>query len=456
MSEFTKYFCESAYSNCFIEKKGSFMWFVITILEFIWFVILNPFTMKILTLVPAIIGTILLLSCQNSTSSNPVVQSSDSLYFIDVTETHFIHDPEAHVLNPYLVDVNGDGFLDVVMALELDENRLYLNDGTGKFTWVKNTFSPVKNDTEHVRVADFDGDGNIDVIFVSEDDHNHEYYLGNGDGTFRDVTDRLPAFSEGNGLAVADVNSDGLVDIIVGNSGEQGQNFLWLNDSENPGFFIDATNTHLPQVNDATQFIALEDLNGDGHLDMVIGNEVPPNRLLLNDGTGKFIEHANQLELLVPLETRMVLLFDVDGDGDKDIVFSNLTSNGGDWDKDPQMRILINDGNANFKDETKERMPENTFSSYASQYIDFDQDGDLDLIVGTIDIPGFKPLEVKAYENDGKGFFTDVSNKVLPSGLLARGWDMTVGDVNGDGIDDLIIGGWGTQARLLFGKAISK
>jgi len=402
-----------------------------------------------------LIATLLLFffSCKGSSSNSSLSgKNPDSLYFQDVTSTHFPQDPEAHILNPILVDIDGDGDLDVIMALEMDVNRLYLNDGHGKFTWVKDAFSDVKHDTEHVRVADFDNDGKLDVIFVAEDDQTHEFYLGNGDGTFRDVKNRLLAMSEGNGLEVGDVNGDGLPDIVIGNSGEKGQNFLWLNDKNDPDNFIDATVTHLPQVNDATQFIALADLDGDGDLDMVVGNEVPPNRLLINDGNGVFSEKPGGLELLVPLETRMVLLFDVDGDNDKDIVFSNLTSNGGDWEKDPQVRILINDGKANFKDETKFRLPKNTFSSYASQYIDFDSDGDLDILIGTIEIPGFNPLQVRAYENDGKGHFTDITDKAIPNETVGRAWDIAVGDVNGDGIDDAIIGGWGTQARLLFGK----
>src|SRR5690606_23991597 len=263
---------------------------------------------------------------------------------------------------------------------------------------------------------------------------------------------RLLAMSEGNGLDVGDVNGDGLPDVVVGNSGEEGQNFLWINDPARPGFFIDRTRENLPQVDDATQGIKLADLNGDGHLDMLVANEVPPNRLLINDGTGVFTEHPDQLELLVPLETREVFTVDVDGDGDLDVLFSNLTSNAREWDKDPQMRILINDGNANFTDETAERLPANKFSSWAATWIDFDHDGHPDLLVSAVNVPGFSPDRVRAYRNDGNGFFTDVTDELVPQSAVARSWNITVGDLNGDGIADAFIGGWRWQGRLLLGK----
>ncbi len=380
------------------------------------------------------------------------MDSTETRFFRDVTETHVPQFPNAHILEVAFADVDGDGDLDVIAALEGDENRLYLNDGTGKLTWKKGVFKAAKHDTEHVRAVDFDGDGNIDVIFVAEDDQTHEYYLGNGDGTFRDVSDRLLAMSEGNGLDVGDVNGDGLPDVVVGNSGAEGQNFLWINDPANPGFFIDRTRENLPQVNDATQGIKLADLNGDGHLDMLVANEVPPNRLLINDGTGVFTEHPEQLELLVPLETREVFTVDVDGDGDLDVLFSNLTSNAREWDKDPQMRILINDGNANFTDETAERLPANKFSSWAATWIDFDHDGHPDLLVSAVNVPGFSPDRVRAYRNDGNGYFTDVTEEVVPQSAVGRSWNITVGDLNGDGIADAFIGGWRWQGRLLLGK----
>ena len=383
---------------------------------------------------------------------NAFSQSTETKYFKDVTTTHLPLDAEAHALDVVLADVNGDKHLDAILALEAQPNRLYLNDGTGKFTWKKGVFAEASHDTEHVRVADFDKDGNVDVIFVAEDDHYHEFYLGSGKGTFKNVSERLLAKSEANALDIGDVNGDGLTDIVIGNSGSTTQNFLWLNNPEKPGYFIDYTKEGLPALRSETQSVKLADLNGDGFPDLITGNEVPPNRLFFNDGKGRFTEQAEKLELLVPLHTREVLTFDANGDRHPDILFVNLTSNGGAFEKDPTARLLINDGKGNFKDETATRIPKQKYSSYAGAIIDFNRDGYPDLILSAIKTPPFQAMQVQALQNDGKGNFKMVTSKVIPEATVGRSWGIAIGDVNEDGKPDLFIGQWGTQARLLLGK----
>ncbi|WP_316814500.1 VCBS repeat-containing protein [Pedobacter nyackensis] len=385
-------------------------------------------------------------------ASNVFSQSIETKYFKDVTTTHLPIDAEAHALDVVLADVNGDGHLDAILALEKLPNRLYLNDGTGKFSWKKGVFSEESHDTEHVRIGDFDKDGNLDVIFVAEDDRNHEFYLGKGNGTFRNVSERLPAKSEGNGLDIGDVNGDGLLDVIVGNTGAIPQNFLWINNPENPGYFIDYTNKGLPALRWETQSVKLADLNGDGVLDLITGNEVPPNRLLFNDGKGHFTEQPEKLELPVPLHTREVLVFDANGDKHPDILFLNLTSNGGAFEKDPTARLLINDGKGNFRDETTKRIPKQEYSTYAGVIFDFNHDKHPDIILSALKIPPFQAMQVQALQNDGKGNFKTVTSEVIPESTVGRSWGIAVGDVNGDGKQDLFIGQWGTQARLLLGK----
>lgn len=378
---------------------------------------------------------------------------AQSRWFEDVTDTHLPQAPGLHTLDVSFSDVDGDGDLDAAIAVENEPNRFYLNDGEGRLTNQEGAFGEGGYDTEHVRTADFNEDGNPDVIFVAEDDRHHQYFLGRGDGTFRDVTGRLPERSEGNALDVGDVDGDGRPDVVVGNTGEEGQNLLWLNDPERPGHFVDATASHLPQENDQTQGIVLKDVDGDQDLDMVVGNEVPPNRLLINEGGGHFSDQSGRLDLPVPLHTRQVLAFDATGDSRVDIVYCNLTSNGSGWEKDPQTRLLVQDKEGQFTDESGSRMPGNNFSTYACTNMDVDDDGDQDLILSTIEIPGFNPLPVRAYANDGSGNFTDVTAEVLPNETAGRNWGTDVGDLDGDGSEDLFIGGFGTQARLLFGRA---
>ncbi|MBX8559681.1 VCBS repeat-containing protein [Pseudomonas cichorii] len=388
-----------------------------------------------------------------------LIPERPSSVYVDATATHAPIEPSLHATDSVFIDVDHDGDLDMVVSVEHGVNRLYLNNGKGRLTNKPGAFGKVTHDSEHVRTADFDGDGNADVVFVAEADEVHQLFLGDGRGGFVDASDRLPATSQGNGLALGDVNGDKLPDIIIGSTGETdyapdakiipARNLLFLNDPKRPGHFINATQSHLPKTNDQTESIALADMDGDGDLDMVLASPAHPNRLLLNDGKGYFTDASDRLELLVPMETREVHAVDVNQDGHMDIVFFNITSNNFGWDKDPQTRILINDGNGHYKDQTRGRLPTHAFSSWAGTVVDFNSDGKPDLLVGAIQVPGFVPLQLQAWENDGQGRFKDVTLGVVPGITVGRSWSMGQGDLDGDGKADVFIGGWGTQARLL-------
>ncbi|WP_027351534.1 FG-GAP repeat domain-containing protein [Halotalea alkalilenta] len=394
-----------------------------------------------------------------ATDAFVLIPEAPSSAFVDATAPNVPIAPSLHATDSVFLDVDHDGDLDVVISVEYGVNRLYLNDGTGKLTYVPDAFGKEIHDSEHVRAADFDGDGNMDVVFVAESDEVHQLFLGDGKGGFIDASDRLPATSQGNAVATGDLNGDGLPDIFIGSTGETGhtpdapilsaRNLLFLNDPERPGHFIDATQTNLPLANDQTEGVALADVNGDGHLDIVLASPAFPNRLLINDGTGRFTDESDRLDLRVPMETREVHVFDANGDGHQDIVFFNITSNNFGWIKDPQTRLLINDGNGRFRDETESRLPSHTFSSWAGTVVDFNGDGAPDLLVGAIQVPGFVPQQLRAWQNDGEGNFTDVTSSVVPGVTVGRSWSMGKGDLDGDGKDDVLVGGWGTQARLL-------
>ncbi len=385
-----------------------------------------------------------------------LITEQPSSVFVDATSSHVPTAPALHGTDAVFIDVDGDGDLDVVVSVEYGVNRLYINEGGGRLTYRPGAFGAIMHDTEHVAAADFNGDGHPDVVFVSEADETHQLFFGDGRGGFTDVSDRLPRMSQGNAVSTGDLNGDGLPDIFIGSTGETGhagpitpaRNLLFLNDPARPGHFIDASDT-LPGSDDQTEGAAFADIDGDGDLDIVLASPTQPNRLLINDGPARFTDASDRLDLRVPMETREVHVFDANGDGRPDIAFFNITSNNSGWDKDPQTRLLIQQADGRFVDETEQRLPKHTFSSWAGTVVDFDGDGALDLLVGAIQVPGFVPLQLRAWKNDGQGRFTDVTSDVVPGITVGRSWSTGQGDLDGDGKDDVLIGGWGTQMRLL-------
>ena len=114
--------------------------------------------------------------------------SNTTATFIDATATHVPTAATLHALDAEFVDVDQDGDLDVVLAVEGDVNRLYLNDGKARLTWKEGVFGNVPHDTEHVLSGDFNQDGHADVMFIAEDDQVHQLFFGDGKGAFTDVS----------------------------------------------------------------------------------------------------------------------------------------------------------------------------------------------------------------------------------------------------------------------------
>ncbi len=338
-------------------------------------------------------------------------------------------------------DLDGDGDLDIVLANEHTPNVILFNNGSGVFTNATAGRLPQFNyDSEDIGLKDLDGDGDIDIVFASEDNQVHELYLNNGAGTFSNNNSLLPN-SKANAVLVQDINGDGKPDIFLGN---EGQNRLLINNLQNNNF-LDQTSTRLPQINDVTQDLKLADVDGDGDLDLMVGNE-NGNRLLINNGIGIFTDESQtRLPQGVNMETRKVTFGDVDADGDLDIFLSNVAFIQGQG-KNPQDRLYLNNGLGFFTDGTTSRLPANNGFTLDAVFVDVDLDGDQDLIVAPISAPFY------ALENDGTGFFSQPITPFIPAAVTGNWLGIKVADLNNDGFQDIYLCNMAGRDRLLLHK----
>jgi hypothetical protein len=362
--------------------------------------------------------------------------------FDDVTASHVTGAQSSLSMDAAIIDVDGDGDLDLIIASEHAPNVLLINDGTGRFSNQSDRIPQVAHDSEDIGIADFDRDGDVDILVVSEDDRVHELYFHDRDGRFTDEGARVPVQSVTNGVAVADIDGDGAPDIVLANNGQE---LILINDGS--GGFNDDTASRLPVARDVTQDVALGDLDGDGDLDMVLANE-GDNRLLINDGSGRF-EDAERARLPLrdsPEETRDVELGDVDGDGDLDLFFGNVRFfvDGAALEN----RLLINDGAGRFTDQTADRLPQHPDSTVDGDFVDVDDDGDLDLVTGNTDgLNRVAPFRVLV--NDGTGRFRDDTAAFFPDSAVGRCFDVQAADFDGDGRVDFFFANRGDRDRLL-------
>ena len=404
------------------------------------------------TLIPVLAMVLIGVQCQTEGHvTAPPPDDDDQTAetpFREVTGTHI---PASALIGPSMdahpADVDADGDLDIFVACEFCSNILLINDGEAHFDDESAFRLPrTRRDSEDIGVADFDEDGDLDVIFVSEDDRTNELYLNNGRGFYEDASDRLSVQGTSNAVLVTDLNGDGHADILIGNNG---QNAALMGDGT--GHFSDATSEFLPAIRDVTQDIELGDIDSDGDLDLVVGNE-DTNRLLLNDGTGRFIDVTEER---LPArstveETREADFGDVDGDGDLDIVFANI--NAFVPNADPQNRLLLNDGAGFFTDATAERLPRLNNRSFDADFVDVDADGDLDLITSDAKQGAVFSEPVRIFENDGTGYFTDQTASILPAHVIGKWFDAEAADFNNDGHIDLYFASQGSIDRLMLGR----
>ena len=355
-----------------------------------------------------------------------VSAATAEIYYVDATMTHLPANSIRACMDVAGGDVDGDGDVDLVLAIEFEPNRLFINDGTGRFADFR--LADVSRDSEDVALSDLDADGDLDVVIASEDDLVNELYLNDGTGGFTDHSTRLPVGGMSNAVEVLDLNVDGAPDLLIGNFGVDN---VLLNDGR--AHFSDATGELWSSQSD-TQDLELIDVDGDGDLDVAAANE-EQNRLFLNEN-GRLVD-ATEGRLPARLdESREFKAADFDADGDLDLVVTNVTLHT-DWPR--RDYLLLNDGNGYFSDADPARLPAGDRDHYTVQVLDIDADADLDIVLPA-SIGRAEGEDFRILLNDGRAFFSVADpGTVLPDTVhgTGLGFDVEIADVDGDGLDDL-------------------
>lgn len=284
-------------------------------------------------------------------------------------------------------------------------------------------------------VTDMNGDGKDDIAVLDNSSFLKVLYQ-NMDGTFAGHDAGSMGVNQW-GMAVADLNNDGQKDAFSGGNGD-GQHYLQTQPA------IAATNGTVDFADMFMQNISIGDINNDGWLDVFGCHDNAAPNIWLNDGQGNLVL-SDIIDFTTTPASDMSgnygsVFTDVDNDGDLDLYIAHCRQGVNDPD-DPRRwnRLFINDGNNNYTDEIDSHGLTDHYQSWAVDFGDWDNDGDLDLVVVNHD------HIMQFFQNDGTGNFTEISD----NGLNIVGFLLQCHfeDFDNDGFLDLLVTG-GSQYYL--------
>ena len=209
-----------------------------------------------------------------------------------------------------LNDIDRDGDLDALIHYYQAPNKIFLNDGRGRFALSDFSFPKV------TAFGDLNGDGALDILARMKG-VGFEFWSGNGNGTFAKVWE-LPDSTLEYGLAsFCDLDRDSDLDVVLTNFDLSGgfPTRVWFNDGS--GHFSEGPT--LPGVFRGT--VSFGDLNNDGNPDAVATNHDAKAQIWLNNGSGTLVDSGIRLGASSD-KNESAAIGDIDGDGDLDIMLA--------------------------------------------------------------------------------------------------------------------------------------
>ena len=293
--------------------------------------------------------------------------------------------------------------------------------------------------------GDVDNDGDWDLVLLGTDNVDRSTQLYRNDGSIfaQESAVVLPGVTDG-GAAFGDVDNDGDLDLVL--TGERATDdyisYLYRNDGS--GIFARVDDINTTNTTSGDQFtgmrrgaVAFGDVDNDGDLDLLFVGEGVSD-LHKNDGLGNFTqvedvdETRDGIQSFPPLQYGSHAFFDFDNDGDLDLVLTGIVPGGGSSQSD----LYRNDGRGNFTRAAS--LPSLAYTSVG--HGDVNGDGYLDLLISSAyDFITSLP-STRLYINDGSGAF---GVQDAPFTSAVTGGHVALGDVDGDGDLDVLRAGNG-------------
>ena len=327
-----------------------------------------------------------------------------------------------------VTDLNNDTHLDIAGASS-DPGKLGLWYGDGSGNMALPQFLPEgqKVDARCVAAGDFNGDGRKDLVISAQREFSGIYVAMNQPGQKWERGIEPTKINNYEGIRVDDVNQDGHLDIIAANttSDNEGGIQVWLGDGKG-GWTIESGPTDIGKYMD----VEVADFNKDGRPDIAgaAWGAHGAVRVWLGDGTGNWSSTP-------PLQIgnfNGLSFCDINNDLNVDILAGSYRNG---------IHIFLGDGKGGFE---PKQSPVDTGSYWRAITNDIDEDGVMDIIAGSVDGKG-----IRAWLNLDKNRWKEVEDK-FPT--LGNYYDFKMADLDRDGKNEMIIAGFGEGIKIISGK----
>lgn len=333
-------------------------------------------------------------------------------------------------------------------------SKLFKNNGNGSFENVTeesnlNEFIVQESNQLETRSlgnkigaswGDFNNDSYPD-LFLSGVSFNH-LFKNNGNGTFTEITinANLPQFCQSCTTTSSlwfDHNKDGYLDLFLTDYTISNSNRIYINNTDETFSLLNSNINNLLSISYSSIPI---DINNDGELDIYVANDFDRDNFLFIKNQDNYDEEAEAYNLQDPFDGMGLATSDFNNDGLFDLFITNINENG----------FYVNKGNGNFVNESEVYGVNNTKWSWGVVFADFDNDSYEDLYIANGVATTLQPnyyFKNISNENNTRAF-EDKSSNFSDFGVSSISKCVAEFDFDNDGDLDLIVGDFESNVKF--------